>query len=104
MADPRVEEASRQAACNRIDDFYDKLMGVTRRHLKAPSTAKFADLGDEGVRVKKLVDGVDGSCSYYILSYVDAENGFGAHIRTQFIGKVVMKDYAFWVENFALNE
>lgn len=47
--------------------------------LKAPATAKFALPGDNGVQVTKL----DGA-QYNVSAYVDAENSFGANIRTRF--------------------
>ena len=50
----------------------------TRQRLKAPSTADFPEYDDPGVSVL-LYGG-----SWTVRSWVDAENGFGANIRTRF--------------------
>ena len=50
-----------------------------RDSLKAPATADFPEYTDQGVTIAE-----DGS-TYTVLSFVDAENGFGAMIRTSFI-------------------
>lgn len=50
-----------------------------KKKLKAPSTAVFANEYDEESKYKINEDG-----SVVIHSYVDAENSFGAHIRTHY--------------------
>ncbi len=56
---------------------------VTER-LKAPATAQFPGVLDgRDQHVKPL-----GDQRYYILSYVDAQNSFGANIRTYFEGRI----------------
>lgn len=47
--------------------------------LKCPSTAKFASEFDEGSKYK-----INDDESVFIRSYVDAQNSFGASIRTNF--------------------
>jgi hypothetical protein len=101
-AQAKIAAETHKAECGNIDLFYEVLKKQVKRNLRAPSTAKFAGLDDEGVKLKKLVDTPDGSCSFFILSYVDAENSFGAHIRTRFIGKVILNSEGdFHIENFA---
>lgn len=52
---------------------------AVKNELKAPSTAKFpASYGSDGVSFGKSGD------LYYVTAYVDAENGFGATLRTGF--------------------
>jgi hypothetical protein len=51
-----------------------------KEHLKAPSTAVFPNLTDSGVSIDKVKE-----CMFRIRGYVDAENSFGAMIRTTYI-------------------
>ncbi len=68
------------------------------RMLKAPVTARFAPFGEWEVRKDRQDDN-----RAYLLAYVDAQNSFGALIRTRFIcqavrtpdGKWVLADVAF---------
>lgn len=57
-----------------------------KQSLKAPSTAEFAGPFD-GVQAKSL-SYVNGVHTYELNSYVDAQNSFGAKIRTRFYCKV----------------
>ena len=57
-------------------------LDVVTRNLKAPSTAKFP-FSYHNEDIKKI-----GSSSYVVNSYVDAENSFGAKIRSFFTVKV----------------
>lgn len=52
-----------------------------KKQLKAPATADFPG-GSDG-RVKYLGDSI-----FYIDSYVDAQNSFGANLRSNYSGKV----------------
>lgn len=47
--------------------------------LKSPSSAKFPKIGVDGVSSQKT-----GDCMFTVQSFVDAENGFGAVIRTKY--------------------
>ncbi len=51
--------------------------------LKAPSTAKFPYSSSEGVRIE-----YQGDCKYKVRAYVDAQNSFGAMIRTRYYAEV----------------
>ncbi|MBU4185805.1 MAG: hypothetical protein KKI12_10040 [Proteobacteria bacterium] len=63
---------------------YIMMEDFVKRRLKSPSTAEFP-----GVFDGKLdhVTSLDGQ-KYRIVSYVDAQNSFGAQIRTRFIGEI----------------
>ena len=50
---------------------------IIKEKLKSPSTAKFPSLNDWSIYEKSYN-------TYSVSSYVDAENGFGAEIRTYF--------------------
>jgi hypothetical protein len=54
-----------------------------KERLKSPATAEFASMTDDGVIVVP-----QGACRFTVKSYVDAQNGFGAQIRTRFIAQV----------------
>lgn len=57
---------------------------AVKKQLKAPSTAKFP-WGSDEYNIKEVASNDDGFNEYYISGYVDAENSFGAKIRTRFI-------------------
>jgi len=50
--------------------------------LKAPSTSDIAEYGDKGTSVTKVAK------TYTVIAHVDAENSFGAQIRTDYICSV----------------
>lgn len=50
------------------------------RALLAPKTASYASITDEQTKVTK-----HPGCKFTIMSYVDAQNGFGATIRKRFM-------------------
>lgn len=54
--------------------------------LKAPATAEFGNLGDEGVTWNA------GRGLYVVRDTVDAENSFGAKIRSDFVCKIKTTD------------
>jgi hypothetical protein len=68
---------------------------VTKR-LKSPSTAEFARYSDDQVR--SWIDG-----TYTVTSYVDAQNGFGAMIRSTYTCKVIRSDNAWKLEDLAID-
>jgi len=75
-------------------EFYDKLISCAfegvKEVLKAPATAKFRDY-DKGIPSslfpKEVKDG-----EYVVSNYVDAENSFGAMIRSNFTCTVYMEN------------
>ena len=63
---------------------YIMMEDFVKRRLKAPSTAEFPGVFDGKLdHVTSL-----GGQKYRIISYVDAQNSFGAKIRTRFIGEI----------------
>lgn len=64
---------------------------AVKKQLKAPSTAKFP-WGSDEYNIKEVVADDSGFKAYYVKSYVDAENSFGAKIRTDFIVKLELSD------------
>ncbi len=52
---------------------------VTDR-LRAPSTAQFLSQMDDQTSVTTIT-----TCKFRVVGAVDAENGFGAHIRSRFV-------------------
>ena len=59
-------------------DIWVCAMDIVRNNLKAPSTAKFCLVSEASVYD-------DGSDNYTVSGWVDAENGFGAKLRSEFI-------------------
>ncbi len=49
------------------------------KRLRSPSTADFPYTSSEGVRMQYM-----GECTHKIWAYVDAQNAFGATIRTNY--------------------
>lgn len=80
---PRVEAASN---CDRISAFVMSQEFV-RRELKSPKTAEFPYISDATVTVTP-----GKKCRFSVASYVDAQNSFGALIRTNYTVDV-------WTEN-----
>jgi len=54
--------------------------GFVKRALKAPSTAEFPWFNDRDVGVTPLK-----GCAYRVVAWVDAQNGFGAQIRSRYV-------------------
>jgi hypothetical protein len=59
-------------------DAYSQAKVIMREFLKAPSTAKFPTI--DQAQIEKLTDN-----GYKVSSYVDAENSFGATLRSEWI-------------------
>lgn len=51
---------------------------AVKTRLKAPSTAEFPWFSEDYVST-------DGECGYVVAAHVDAQNGFGAQIRSRFV-------------------
>jgi len=63
---------------------YHMMEDFVEGRLKSPSTAEFPGIFDGKLdHVTSL-----GNHTYRIVSYVDAQNGFGAQIRTRFVGEI----------------
>ena len=57
------------------------------RELRSPSTADFPMITDDGVYVIPS-GGEPGTCTFKVLAYVDAQNGFGATVRQNYTATV----------------
>jgi len=71
-------------AASQADGYY-ACQAAAQRLLKAPSTAQFPRLGDAEVR---MTPSTKDSYEFHIVSYVDAQNAFGAMIRTRWICRI----------------
>ena len=57
---------------------------VVKQHLRAPSTATFSSWLGDGSKVRR-----EGECTFIVSGWVDAQNGFGAMIRSDWEEKVI---------------
>lgn len=71
------ERAACGSAANTLAHIYAQ--GFVEQQLAAPTTARFPSIHREGVRVTPV-----GNCEFLVQAYVDAQNGFGAMIRTPY--------------------
>ena len=67
-------------------------LNIVKEKLKSPSTANFPSYSTWNVS--------KSGNTYSVSSYVDAENGFGAEIRTYFSVDVTVKDGMLSYSNF----
>lgn len=79
------DEEDEKACSNDITAFVMS-QDFVRKNLKAPSTADFPSIASDGVQVHYL-----GNCTHEILAYVDADNSFGAKLRTKYYIKIQSK-------------
>jgi hypothetical protein len=68
---------------DKMDAFYYAEQAV-EGHLKAPSTAEFASYNPANITQ-------EGN-TFYVRSYVDSQNGFGAMVRSDFEVRVIFVD------------
>lgn len=83
----KIDKAAKKAEERCNDRILAFVMGnsYVKKTLKAPSTAKFPYVTDDDVRLTYL-----GDCTHQINGFVDAENSFGATIRSRY--KVIVKN------------
>lgn len=69
---------------------------LKNNYLKAPSTAKFKHIPEDSISnaVQKI-----GPNRYRVTSYVDAQNSYGAMIRTNFTIEIYKKRGSWYAEN-----
>lgn len=72
--------AMQAARCSDTGTAYMMAQEAVSARLRAPSTARFPGMFRDGVSVRRT-----GECGFVVTGYVDAQNGFGAQIRSQFI-------------------
>ncbi len=69
-----------------------------KKRLKAPSTAEFPNMFEKNNHITKL-----DNRKYKIKSWVDCQNSFGAHIRTQFSCVILIKNTKVNCQNLRIN-
>jgi hypothetical protein len=75
------EKAARLAkACSDTTMAFVMSQEFVKRSLKAPSTAEFPWITDDQVAVSPKPD-----CGFHVVAWVDAQNGFGAQIRSRYV-------------------
>lgn len=70
------------------NDAYFAAQDYVKIRLKAPRSAKFP--------LMEFSSRVGSDCIYYVSSYVDAQNGFGAQIRTYWQVEIIKKPKDVW--------
>ncbi len=78
VAQGLAQEQKAANQCNGTTTAFVMSQGFVKDALKSPSSAKFPMITD-GVKVSKT-----GKCSFNVLGYVDAQNGFGAMARQDY--------------------
>ncbi|MEA5023919.1 hypothetical protein SDC9_15167 [bioreactor metagenome] len=82
---------------NLIDEAQFYVQEKVKANLKSPSTAKFSKWDDS--LVKKLDDN-----KYSVKGYVDAQNGFGATVRSNYYAEVIfVNEDEYRVENLVID-
>jgi|TARA_X000001388_G_scaffold3203_7_gene2359 hypothetical protein len=82
-------EQRAQASCESGTEAILVSRDFVEDRLRAPSTADFPSTNSEGVRSRYL-----GNCTHEVWAYVDAQNAFGAQIRTKYYAKLKNPDGA----------
>lgn len=82
--DPQREIERAQKDCENSSMAYVMSQEFVKQRLKSPASADFPYLNNRDVLSVSNHD-----CTFYISAYVDAQNGFGATIRTHY--KATMK-------------
>lgn len=82
---PETRMAKRERLCS--DRGADRALSAAetfvRRSLRAPSTAEFPGRNDPAVRVERVAD-----CRFRVSSWVDAQNSFGAMLRSRYVAEI----------------
>jgi hypothetical protein len=84
-AERQAKEAAKKAAarakrCNDTTTAFVMSQEFVKRNLKAPSTAEFPWITDDQVAVSTKAD-----CGFRVIGWVNAQNGFGAQIRSKYV-------------------
>lgn len=78
-AEAKAEKAAALAKnCANTTMAFVMSQGFVKRNLKAPSTAEFPWYTDDQVAVS-----IKPNCGFRVVAWVDAQNGFGAQIRSR---------------------
>ncbi|MGB3897113.1 MAG: hypothetical protein WA973_00995 [Mesorhizobium sp.] len=93
QAQERKAAAAAKKAAARAKDCKNTTMAFVmsqefvRRQLKAPSTAEFPYITNDQVAVSTKPD-----CMFRVIAWVDAQNGFGAQIRSRYVVDLKLLD------------
>lgn len=80
-AEAAEEKAAQLAkACSDTTMAFVMSQEFVKHSLKAPSTAEFPWITDDQVAVSAKPD-----CGFHVIAWVDAQNGFGAQIRSRYV-------------------
>ena len=82
-SDNRTPEEKADDRCKDTITAFVMSQEFVKKRLKSPSTAEFPYSSSEGVTVL-----YQGECKHKIYAYVDAQNSFGAVIRTKYYAEV----------------
>lgn len=83
-AEDAVKRAGQlEKSCSSDVPAYVMAQSFVEDRLKSPSTAKFPSIAANGVQTQYL-----GDCTHKVVGYVDAQNGFGAMLRTRYYVKL----------------
>lgn len=87
-----AEKAAKKAAkrakkCTDTTMAFVMSQEFVRRSLKAPSTAAFPYITDDQVAVS-----TQPGCAFRVIAWVDAQNGFGAQIRSRYVVDLKLLD------------
>ena len=82
-SDDRTPEEKAEDLCNDSSMAYIMSQQFVKKHLKSPSTANFPYSSSEGVHIFSGEE-----CMHEVVAYVDAQNSFGAMIRTKYRARV----------------
>ncbi|MDH0640151.1 hypothetical protein N5D52_24800 [Pseudomonas sp. GD03860] len=77
--DPQREVEQAKKDCEDTTMAYVMSQEFVKQRLKAPASADFPYLNNRDV-----VSASRHNCTFYVAAYVDAQNGFGAKIRTYY--------------------
>jgi len=83
----KQKEASAKRECESRVSAFIMSTNFAKRQLRSPTTAKFPSANDRDVRTNYI-----GECKHEVFGYVDAQNAFGATVRTHYFA-VMQNDY-----------
>jgi hypothetical protein len=93
-ASSRGNESGYQFGANDLSNHfmaYSIMEEYVKQRLKSPSSAEFPESRERKNHIKHL-----GNRKYHINSWVDSDNGFGASIRTKFVGEIKQTSQYEW--------
>lgn len=91
-AETKAKAAAKKAAalakkCSDTTMAFVMSQEFVKRNLKAPSTAEFPWITDDQVAISTRP-----GCAFHVIAWVDAQNGFGAQIRSNYVVDLKLLD------------